>query len=126
MTYRIHAAMDQRIIRIDFSGELNRPEIELAIGELSAEISENLAYLVDLTHCALAMTASEFMAVIDVWFEAIGSATQMALVFDPVSQKDLAMLFDTKSFLVGGRQKSFGSPSAALNWLGSLPRAATR
>ncbi len=125
MTIKIDAPKNAHIARVTFSGELNRADIEARIGEFASQVRTEMIYLVDLTACALAMTASEFMSAVDFWFDQIGSAIRMALVFDPDAQKEMAMLFDTKSFLLGGRQKSFHDSSAAMSWLESWPRAAT-
>ncbi len=75
--------------------------------------------LLDFSACHLEMTASEFMQVIDDWFSTLGIDTPAALMFCGEAQKDQAMLFDTKNFLVGGRTKSFLDEGEARSWLES-------
>lgn len=125
MSFDIDASLGDGMASIVFRGEFSRSTIEQKICELNDQIMSGVAYHVDMSQCALAMTASEFMSVVDFWFETLGSATQMALVFDPITQKDQAMLFDTKSFLIGGRQKTFADDIAAKKWLRGWPKAAT-
>ncbi len=119
MSFQIDAPAGARIVTVRFQGELSRDEFITSIERLADGIDTDLSYLVVLSKCALAMSASEFMGAIDVWFEQISGAPLMALVFDAETQKDQAMLFDTKSFLIGGRQKAFMDDQAALDWLAS-------
>lgn len=110
---------DRSLTTAIYTGSMTADEILASFNEICAPKENAAAVLVDLQDCQLSMTAAEFMRVINGWYDTMGVDARAALVFHAEAQKDQAMLFETKSFLVGGRSKSFTSLAEAQSWLES-------
>lgn len=102
-----------------FEGELDGPAIEAAIGALASSAFPAAGLVADFGTCSLGLSAAAFMTSIDVWFERIGPRVRTGLVFDLATQKDHAMLFETKAFLAGGQVRVFETRDEAQAWLAS-------
>ena len=110
---------DRGLTVVTYTDTMTADAIIASFREISAPDVKLPALIVDLQACQLNMTAAEFMRVIDCWYDVIGIDARAALVFNGEGQKDQAMLFETKSFLVGGRSKSFTQMTEARSWLES-------
>lgn len=104
---------------VKVSGPTSKTNLSDAFVALQSHAEDGRTLLLDFRSSLLAVSPAEFMTVIDLWFELLGANTRAALVFCGEGQKDQAMLFDTKSFLVGGNAKTFSQCDAARNWLGA-------
>jgi len=117
------------IVSVGLRGEFTRSQLDTQVQTLASQMNANpmddgAVYLVDFSEADLAMTASEFMGAVDHWFEHLGELEMAAIVFDGDRHKDQAMLFETKSFLLGGRHKAFTIRDSAMGWLKGWKRAA--
>lgn len=119
MPVSVNMRDDHSLTTVIYSGGMTADDIITSFKKIAAPEVRSATVLVDLQDCQLAMTAAEFMRVIDGWYEMLGIDVRAALVFHAEAQKDQAMLFETKSFLVGGRSKSFTSLGEAQSWLES-------
>jgi Ni/Fe-hydrogenase subunit HybB-like protein len=104
-------------VRLKAVGPTSKSDLENAFTSLQIHAREGRVLLVDFRAALFSITTAEFMSVIDHWFSVIGSQTRAALLFCPEGQKDQAMLFDTKSFLLGGVLKTFKECADARQWL---------
>ena len=107
----------ENIVRETLSGELNRTLLVARIDALVDRLGQGECFLINLCACDFALSSGEFMAVIDTWFERLGTTAPTALVFHPENHRDQAMLFETKGFLLGSRLKTFTSEKEAASWL---------
>ncbi len=105
------------VVRETLSGELNRALLVARIDALVDHLGQGDCFLIDLCACHFALSPGEFMAVIDTWFERLGTTAPTALVFHPENHRDQAMLFETKGFLLGSRLKTFTNEKEAASWL---------
>ncbi|WP_300526783.1 hypothetical protein [Maricaulis sp.] len=126
MSVQIGPVGAAQITPVTFSGHLVKAQLSTCIHELAARLAESGRYLVDFRGCAIDASIGEFMGLIEHWFESLGTNTPMAVLMDGQAQGDYAMLFDTKSFLLGSRLKTFTCPDEASDWLakGISPTAA--
>lgn len=105
------------LVREVFSGPLNRDTLVARIDGLADRLGQAQCFLIDLRDCDFELTAGEFMAVIDTWFERLGTTAPTALIFHRENHRDQAMLFETKGFLLGSRLKTFMTDEEAASWL---------
>ena len=117
MSSVIPAREPNNLVREVFSGPLNRDTLVTRIDGLVDKLGQARCFLIDLSDCDFELTAGEFMAVIDTWFERLGTTAPTALIFHPENHRDQAMLFETKGFLLGSRLKTFTSEKEAASWL---------
>ena len=111
------ASEPDNLVRETRSGPLNRDTLVRRIEALVDKLGRARCFLIDLSACDFELTAGEFMAVIDTWFERLGTTAPTALIFHPDNHRDQAMLFETKGFLLGSRLKTFFTNDEAASWL---------
>jgi hypothetical protein len=98
-------------------GPTSQADLKQAFETLQPHAGDGRLLLVDFRTALFSITTAEFMRVIDHWFDLIGTQTRAALLFCSEGQKDQAMLFNTKTFLVGGMLKTFSECGEAREWL---------
>jgi hypothetical protein len=115
--FTIFAAHNNNAATLRFQNDLAGSDVLKGFRSIVTDIPGATPILICFNQARLDTTQTEFMALIDAWFEIDGTQRIVAIVYDPVGQNAQAQLFDVKNALVGGRVRSFFSLELAQEWL---------
>jgi hypothetical protein len=123
--FSIHAAHNDTAATLRFQNDLVVAEVLEGFRRFVAEVPNANPLLICFNEARLETTQTEFMSLIDAWYEVGGTHRIVAIVYDPIAQNVQAQLFDVKNVLMGGQVRSFYSIELAQDWLAEQWQAIT-
>jgi hypothetical protein len=117
VSFTVFAAHTDNAATLRFQNDLVVSDVIEGFKSFVAELPDERCLLILFNEARLKTTQAEFMTLIDAWFDASGTQTHVAIVYDPIAQNAQAQLFDVKNVLVGGHVRSFYSLELAQEWL---------